>query len=225
MIDEQILLQNKEEFITLIRSINRPNAKIEALIERLESTDFFYAPASANHHASYRGGLCEHSLNVYYNMMHLLKYKSASLGISEEDIENKYKESVIITALLHDISKMNLYVLSSKNVKVYSPDGDKRDILGTFYWDSQLSYIRRPAKERFIYGSHEMNSEYIVSKFIPLTIEESSTILHHMGGMSWDSAKDNLSEVFDKYPLSLLLHLADMMATYVDEGVLNESDY
>ena len=63
----------------------------------------------------------------------------------------------------------------------------------------------------------------MVSKFIPLTVDESVAILHHMGSLSWDSAKDDITKVYAKYPLSLLLHEADMLATYIDER-LTEND-
>jgi hypothetical protein len=63
-----------------------------------------------------------------------------------------------------------------------------------------------------------MTSEYIARQFIPLTIDESVAILHHMGGRNWDSAQDNITQIFGKYPLATLLHMADMLASYVDEG-------
>ena len=205
---------NKQEFIGLLRTITRKGAEIEKLISKLEMSDFFSEPASTKYHGAYIGGLCVHCLNVYYNMMHLLSYKAPRFGI--EDIE-PYKESVIILALCHDISKMNLYKLGSRNVKVYSPDGDKYDELRNFYWKPELSYELKPVEERFVYGNHEATSEYMIRHYIPLTVEESSAILHHMGNMSWDSAKDDIGAVFSKYPLALLLYLADMMSTYVDE--------
>ena len=51
--------------------------------------------------------------------------------------------------------------------------------------------------------------------FIPLTVEEEVAILSHMGGMSWDSAQTNLGEVYDKYSLACLLHVADMLSTFI----------
>lgn len=217
--DEQILA-NKTEFIELIKSIDRPNANIDKLIEKLETSDFFEAPASTNYHGAYKGGLCDHSLNVYYNMMHLLNYKAQSLGINVED-ESQYQvciNSVKIVALLHDISKINTYTVSSKNVKVYDDTlGDKSDAVGNFYWSSELSYSTIESENRFVYGSHEMTSEYMVRQFIPLNVQESVAILHHMGSMSWDSAKDNIGLVFNKYPMALLLYMADMLSSYVDE--------
>lgn len=211
LLQEQIN-NNKTEFIELVRRIKRPDAKIEELINTLETSDFFVAPASVKNHNSFEGGLCDHCLNVYYNMRHLVNYK-----FSEIEINDEIEESIIILALLHDISKMNLYTKTVRNVKVYSPQGDKSDSMGKFYWDTQSAYAINERGKRFIYGSHEMRSEYIARQFIPLTLEESAAILHHMGGANWDSAKDNIEEVYVEYPLALLLHLSDMLATFSDE--------
>lgn len=218
MLTKEQIENNKIEFLELLRTITRPGAKIEGLIEKLESSDFFTAPSSIKYHGAYEGGLCDHSLNVYYNMMHLLNYKAPVLGIDAESVQ----ESAIITALLHDISKMNFYTTTTKNVKVYSEDGDKEDSKGRFHWDTVASYAIKNPEDRMIYGSHEQNSDFIIRHFIPLSIEEGTAILHHMGGMSWDSAKDNITEVYGKYTLAVLLHLADMLATYVDEKEQHE---
>lgn len=60
-------MDNKERFIEIFTSqIHRPGAA--ELLEWLESTDFFEAPASTHYHGSYPGGLVEHSLNVYYEL-------------------------------------------------------------------------------------------------------------------------------------------------------------
>jgi hypothetical protein len=213
MLSREQIAQNKEEFISLISSINREGAKIDKLLEKLEGSDFFYAPASTQFHGAYEGGLCDHCLNVYYNMMHLVNYKAPTLGIDPETL----KESILVVSLLHDISKMNLYTLSAKNTKVYCAEGDKSDILGNFYWDTKLIYSIRDISERFVYGSHEETSEYMIRQFIPLTLEESNAILHHMGGMSWDSAQDKLGESYNRYPLGVFLYTADMLSSYIDE--------
>lgn len=61
-------MDNKERFIEIFTSqIHRPGAA--ELLEWLESTDFFEAPASTHYHGSYPGGLVEHSLNVYYELI------------------------------------------------------------------------------------------------------------------------------------------------------------
>lgn len=210
MLTAEQINANKEEFISLICSIEREDFEPERLLKKLECSDFYIAPASTKYHNAFQGGLVDHSLNVFYNLMHLVKYKYPENCPIPED-------SIKIVALLHDMSKMNIYKPSYRNKKIYCEDGDKRDELGTFKWVSVPGYETRDAEERFVFGSHENTSEYMVRQFIPLTVEESVAIQHHMGGMAWDSAKDNIGEVFTSYPLALLLHQADMLATYVDE--------
>lgn len=53
-------MTNREKYISILSKV--PNT--ERLIEWLETTDFFTAPASTKYHGSYEGGLVEHSLNV-----------------------------------------------------------------------------------------------------------------------------------------------------------------
>lgn len=62
-------MTNKERFIELLRSTKREG--IEKLIDFLEKTDFFTAPASTRFHSSYEGGLLQHSLNVYDCLVNL----------------------------------------------------------------------------------------------------------------------------------------------------------
>ena len=89
----------KEEFIELLKQINREG--IDKLIEFLESSDFFEAPASTRYHGAFKGGLLAHSMKVY----EILKTKT-------ED-----NDSVKIVSLLHDICKVNFYKTDYRNVK------------------------------------------------------------------------------------------------------------
>ena len=52
-----------EEFRKLLNSINRDG--MNNLINFIEKTDFYTAPASTRFHGSYDGGLLEHSMKVY----------------------------------------------------------------------------------------------------------------------------------------------------------------
>ena len=203
--DERIE-QNKQEFITLMWEIKdrRPQAKIEELVNKLESSDWFTAPASAKYHADCEGGLCQHSLNVFHHL---------------EELSAKYeidRTSILITGLLHDLSKMNLYETAYRNKKQYSETGSKRDDSGRFDWVVEKSYAMIDEESRFIFGNHEETSEFMVRTFIPLTVEESVAILYHHGGKGWDSSQA-ATQVFGRYNLPVLLHCADMISAYVDE--------
>lgn len=89
----------KEEFIALLKQINREG--MDNLIEFLNRSDFFEAPASTRFHGSFKGGLLEHSMKVY----EILKTKT-------ED-----SDAVKIIALLHDICKANYYKTDYRNAK------------------------------------------------------------------------------------------------------------
>ena len=62
----------KEEIINLLKSTNREG--MDKVIEFMEKSDFFTAPASTKFHGAYEGGLAEHSFKVY----EILKYKVAN---------------------------------------------------------------------------------------------------------------------------------------------------
>ena len=55
--------EKKERFIELLRSTGRQGT--EEVVNYLEKSGFFTAPASTKHHLSFEGGLMEHSMNVY----------------------------------------------------------------------------------------------------------------------------------------------------------------
>ena len=199
---------NKEHFKNLVKQIKRENVKFDELFDALERSDFYYAPASSRYHGNFEGGLVEHCLAVYYNLIALVSLKKITT------IDN---DSLIIVALFHDISKTNYYEKTYKNKKVYKENGSKRDAGGAFEWEVEEGYTVKDISNRFIYGSHEQTSEYIIRKYIPLTEEESVAILNHMGGMSNDSVKDIIPATYGKYPLAALLHLADMLSVYIDK--------
>lgn len=199
--------ENKERFIGLIRSINREGAKVEELLIKLENSDFYIAPASTKYHGSYEGGLVHHCLAVYDNLKLLIEMKGIK-GISED--------CIIILALLHDFSKMNLYKREYRNKKVYSPDGSKSDNAGRFEWVAEEIYAMYPLDERFLYGNHEETAEFMIRQYIPLTYQESVAIINHHAGMSYDS-HDLSSSIIERFPVATLLHLADMLACNIDK--------
>lgn len=87
-------MENTERFHHIfLTQVNRPGAV--DLLAWLEGTDFFTAPASTKYHGAFVGGLVDHSLNVYYEMISQINIASA--------------ESRAVCALLHDVCKANYY--------------------------------------------------------------------------------------------------------------------
>lgn len=236
---DEMIQKNKEIFLDILEHalISREGANKEGLFKKLESSDFFVAPASTRYHGSYKGGLVDHSLNVYYNMMsiarskHLLAIheKVAILDENGNPYPDKFDDKIIegeieadsiaIVSLLHDLSKMNYYKIDYHNKKVYCESGSKHDENGKFDWVSIPAYVTIPQEERFIYGSHEETAEFMVRQFVPLTYQESTAILHHHFALSFDSIKDVgiIGNIYNKYSIATLLHVADTLSAYIDE--------
>ena len=97
----------KEQFLELLRTVNREG--IDELINFLEKSDFFTAPASTRFHGNHEGGLVEHSLKVYEILKHKVQNNIKGITIADE--------SIIIIALLHDICKTNFYKIDYRNAK------------------------------------------------------------------------------------------------------------
>ena len=112
---------------------------------------------------------------------------------------------------------MNKYELTTRNFKEYCPDGKSFDAIGKFNWKSELSYVTKDPKDRFVMSHHGHNSEYMTSTFIPLKLEETVAIVNHMGGTQEEGKIWDFTPVMERYPLAALLHVADFMACYVDE--------
>lgn len=213
MLTAEQIEANKIEFLKLIAEINIEGADTQGLVEWLDSSDFFTAPASTQYHANYKGGLCEHSLNVYKNLVTLYNQYKSMLPYEYD------KNSLLVVGLLHDISKTNYYEMYVANKKIYSENGMKHDNMGKFDWFAEEAYKVKDAHDRFVGGTHGFNSMMLVSKYIPLMFEESVAILNHHAGMDDKNATYDLSAILNKYPLATLLHLADMVSCYIYERI------
>lgn len=176
---------------------------IENFIKWLDTTDAWQAPASTKYHLCTEGGLIQHSLNVFNRMIRL---------ITEEwgDIENcpYSKETIALVSLLHDVSKINFYDVYLKNVK----DGHGQ-------WIQVPTYTVREDNNRLIFGTHEENSVYILNQFFRLDYQEALAVRWHGGcGTSNDpTSQGKMMEAYKASKLALLLHIADMQATCIDE--------
>ena len=184
----------KSEFLEIFDRCVHRNGK-ERLLEWLNGTDFFTAPASTRFHGACECGLIMHSLNVYK----LLKQKCEEGGYDYSD------ETIALVALCHDFCKINLYHEGSRNVK--------NDVTGQ--WEKVKIYT---SEDPFPYG-HGEKSVFLVERFVRLTTEEAMAIRWHMGGFD-DSARAgnySIGEAFKRYPLAVMAHLADLEATYLLE--------
>ena len=153
---------DKNDFIKIFKEkITREGS--DKLLEFLEKSDFFTAPASTRYHGAYEGGLLRHSLNVY---------ECLSEYLARDRVKQKYElnvseESAAIVALLHDICKVNFYTTSFRNSKNEQ----------TGKWEKVPYYT---IHDTLPYG-HGEKSVYMISGFMRLTRDEAMAIRWHMG--------------------------------------------
>lgn len=184
---------NKGAFISFYQEkITRKGA--DKLLGWMEKSDFFQAPASTKFHLAFPGGLMLHSYNVCQRLF--------TLAHEEYPGEQVYSEETLaICGLLHDLCKVNYYREEMRNVKVGG------------VWEQRPYYT---VEEQIPYG-HGEKSVFIIERFMRLTLEEAIAIRYHMGGFDAKPGDYSLSRAYEQYPLAVLLHASDLMATYLDE--------
>lgn len=215
-----------QEFCTTLISTNRPG--IKRLLNWMQSDigngtlNFVNAPASTRFHGSYPGGLLEHSLNVYTRLMVYVEAE-LSMAMPEDKMgpeeTDRFVNSCTTVALLHDICKIGFYTLETKDVKQYCENGSKSDKGGQFEWVPVNIYKCRDTHKL----GHGAASVEIIERFLGvngLSEAEKFAIRYHMGDFA---NEPETSGVYNKYPLAVLLHLADLSATYLDERECDDS--
>ncbi len=192
-------MTKREEFIQIYQeNITRRGA--DRLLEWLDSdaSDFFTAPSSTRYHGAYEGGLVEHSVNVYECLKDYL-----SRPRTQELYRMEYTpETIAVTALLHDICKVNFYAVDYRNAK--NAQG---------VWERVPYYTIR---DTLPYG-HGEKSVYMIQGFMRLTREETFAIRYHMG-FSGNEDKNSIGRALEMFPLAFAVSVADMEATYYLEG-------
>ena len=117
--------------------------------------------------------------------------------------ENINKESIAIIGLFHDICKCCFYKQEMRNVK---ENGE---------WVQKPYYV---IDDQLPYG-HGEKSVYMINGYLRLTREEALAINWHMGGFDkrTQAGGNEMAASYYKYPICVLTHLADIMASYLDE--------
>lgn len=197
------MMTNKEEFIELLRSTNRDG--VEDCIVDLQELGFFEAPASTKFHLNEEGGLVQHSLNLCHVA---LKVRESMIELDDSLRELLPKDSVIISTLLHDVCKADIYKKAIKRQK--NAYGMWTDVLGY-----DVDYSNLPV------GHGEKSVIVLLRSGLDLTDDEIIAIRWHM--QAWDlafqsaEAKANLNTAKQICPLLTLVQVADGLASNILE--------
>jgi hypothetical protein len=211
MTPEQIQDQNAQ-IINILRNTGR--AEIESLIAFLEGSDYFTAPASTKYHGAYEGGLAEHSLHLWYVLTEKNRY--CRLGLTED--------TIAITALGHDVCKIDFYAKEMKSVlkgkkkimKNKKVDGKWIEVEEEINdWQEEEIIV---VKDQMPLG-HGEKSVITLLKFIQLTDLEICMIRWHMGFSETQENYRTLNNALEIYPAIAAIHAADIEVSYlIDVG-------
>ncbi|MDE6557001.1 MAG: HD family phosphohydrolase [Duncaniella sp.] len=195
--------ENQERFCALLRKTGREN--IEYVIEDLTTLGFFKAPASSRNHFNYPGGLVAHSLSVYDSAMML---REGILKMRPDLADQLREDSIIITSLLHDTCKANIYRIVSRK---------RKNEVGI--WEEveeyELDYSGLPI------GHGEKSVVMLLRMGLDLEDDEILAIRWHMG--AWGVDTDNFEqersyrEAVRQSALVPLIHSADTIAAQIIE--------
>lgn len=173
---------NRTEIIELLRSTNRPG--IDNVIAWLDTEPSFYEASGARiHHDNVKGGLAYHTLKVY----HLAK---ADWDSRDAAFKAKYPlESVIISALLHDVCKKDVYYIDANGNSTWNEENHRK--------------------------GHGLRSVHLLEEQgLELTQDERMAIWWHMGAGNEMSQPDYPEEyaIAMQDPFCQLIHNADYLA-------------
>jgi hypothetical protein len=183
--------KNVKRFKDLLASVKRPG--MDKLMEFIDKSDFYTAPASTKYHLSCEGGLLQHSLNVYDCLVAKLQSEPFKSRL------NVAPESVILVSLLHDLCKTYFYKTSTRNVK--NEETGKWEKVPYFTIEDKIPY------------GHGEKSVMMIETYINLTNAERYAIRWHMGAYEPKEYHSALNTAIERYPLLLALIEADMEAS------------
>jgi len=183
--DERIKLQ--VQFTELLLSVERQG--VHELLNFLERSDFFVAPASTKWHGSYRGGLLEHSMNVYKVFVSLCKLYTVKIP----------RDTIILCSLLHDLCKIHLYHGS--------------DLNGIYAWDPVIIKEGHAVRSlRLIAQSVKLSDQEKNIIYYHMGLYEACSVYER----AYTVGEFNLATKED--PLILLFHHADDQANKFLDG-------
>lgn len=191
---------SKEKYIDILSHTERKG--IDQVLADLEESGFYDAPASTRFHLACKGGLLDHSLNVY-NAAVLIREQAVK---ARPELEEQLPlDSIAICSLLHDVCKTDIYkegTLSRKNA-----DG---------YWEKYTGY-QVDYYAGLPLGHGEKSVILLLSWGLELRPEEMLAIRWHM--TAWDlpmqspEHRESLNAAKVKTPLVSLIQLADGFAS------------
>lgn len=150
---------------------------------------------------SLRRGLVEHTNYVYRRLVQLADAEDKRQGRTYPEYT---VDTIAVAALLHDVCKVDAYKVEKKSQK--QKDGSWKEVEVYGYTNS-------------LPLGHGEKSIIQIMRYMQLTEEEMLAIRWHMGAFDYSvkGGSYDMNNAFAGSRLAAMLHIADMMATHLDE--------
>ena len=191
-----ITLKNLEvKYSTLFEKLDSRKQQVLKFKSFLESeTVWLTSPASTRFHLNTEKGLLLHSVGVTYNALRIK-------DLLAPDITD---ESVVITALFHDLGKVGL-----PGKPYYLPNHNK--------WEIEKRGMNYKVNPDIVTMNLGVRSLYIISQHITLSETEAQAIVAHDGIYPVNGGVVNLDYHHKECRLQMILHFADKWTAAVEE--------
>lgn len=193
----------KQTVLQMINYIVKDKSEAQSLINWIDSTDFWVAPASTRFHGNFKSGLVLHTLKVIHQSLIFAETILNNYFDSEEG--EKYfitAEDIFIAALCHDFCKTDFYGIEYRNTK---------DINGN--WVKTPCYKTKNDNRNLGHGNE---SVLMLLESMPSYINKRhvlEAISRHMGFSDLSESESYNYNNFLQNPLVILLQLADETAS------------
>ena len=173
---------------------------IKHILEWLRKGDFYTSPASTKYHDACYGGLLNHTLQAYNQLVSL-----RSVAKFKDVVENQWWSAVFVI-LVHDWCKIGRYEMYMK--KVQDPVTEE--------WSKVQAYrYKEDGVGRLGHGTQSliMAMQLCNSKLTSLTFEEMAAIRWHMD--NWDAASYDIEDLHrcnERVPMVRMIQFADQLA-------------
>jgi len=189
-------LDNLEiKYNTLFEKLDDRKDQVMKFRSFLESeTSWLSSPASTRFHLNIESGLLLHSVGVTYNALRIK-------DLLAPDITD---ESVVITALFHDLGKVGL-----PGKPYYLPNKNK--------WEIEKRGMAYKVNPSIVTMNLGVRSLYIISQHVTLSETEAQAIVAHDGIYPVNGGVVNLDYHHKECRLQMILHFADKWTAAVEE--------
>lgn len=204
---------NHKDFISSLS--DESLARIMRLNAYLRSTSFYEMPASARFHGDHTGGLYEHSVAVFSNLLQMTQ---------DMNLPWDRPESPYIVAFGHDVCKIDAYKTVDPGWDTLGDDkvkcrycGHEHDYKSEYCpkCDAHMGiWVKNPKHS----GGHaDLSLEILNAAGIELTEEEAACIRWHMGAFDDPQNWSNYTNAIRMFPNVLWTHTADMVAAHINK--------